>query len=29
MESGTLENMFPFLPPEEIARNMNMFEATN
>ena len=28
MESGTLENMFPFLPAEEIERNMNMFEAT-
>lgn len=27
MESGSLENMFPFLPAEEIARNMNMFEA--
>ena len=26
MESGTLENMYPFLPPQEIARNMRMFE---
>ncbi len=26
MESGTLENMFPFLPADEIARNMRIFE---
>jgi acetolactate synthase-1/2/3 large subunit len=26
MESGTLENMYPFLPEEEIARNMNIFQ---
>jgi hypothetical protein len=24
MESGTLENMYPFLPPEEISRNMQI-----
>ena len=27
MESGTLENMYPFLPADEISRNMQMFEA--
>ncbi len=26
MESGTLENMFPFLPDEEVARNMRLFD---
>jgi hypothetical protein len=26
MESGTLENMYPFLPAEEVASNMLMFE---
>jgi acetolactate synthase-1/2/3 large subunit len=25
MESGTLENMFPFLPPEEVKHNMSRF----
>jgi acetolactate synthase-1/2/3 large subunit len=25
MESGTLENMFPFLPADEVRSNMNMF----
>jgi hypothetical protein len=27
MESGTLENMYPFLPPEEIVRNMQISRA--
>jgi acetolactate synthase-1/2/3 large subunit len=26
MESGTLQNMYPFLPADEISRNMLMFE---
>jgi acetolactate synthase-1/2/3 large subunit len=26
MESGTLENMYPYLPADEISRNMLMFE---
>jgi acetolactate synthase I/II/III large subunit len=26
MESGTLENMYPFLPADEVTRNMRMFE---
>jgi len=26
MESGTLENMYPFLPPEEVSRNLLTFE---
>jgi acetolactate synthase I/II/III large subunit len=28
MESGTLENMFPFLPADEVARNMSMVEGS-
>jgi len=27
MESGTLENMFPFLPADEVARNMQLFDS--
>jgi acetolactate synthase-1/2/3 large subunit len=27
MESGTLENMYPFLPSEEVSRNMRMFDS--
>jgi len=26
MESGTLQNMFPFLPADEVSRNMRLFE---